>query len=245
MKLLSIKILPVLILFTISVSAQLSSNPSALHGSYKKGDTTTEYEDKPQMHSHEQVTIIKEKKLTPAEAAKVGLKVPPYMQHKSAGKASADSTSTPDTTAQAAAVPTDTQNTTPPASIAENTLIVASGCDCINRCFLIAALILLGLGYLFDLYLLMQTMRDEKRSGFASAIHGLLASAGMTLLIVYSIFQITPVISLSLLAIAVLLGVVLLYNDIAGKPSSKGFVIGQATIAAVGFVLLIIFALAH
>ena len=42
-------------LFNISVSAQLSSNPSAIHGTYKKGDTTTEYDDEPQKHAHEQV----------------------------------------------------------------------------------------------------------------------------------------------------------------------------------------------
>jgi hypothetical protein len=246
MKLKHITLMALMAFFTISITAQINSGVGYMHGTYKKGDTAVDYHDEPSMHDHESVKIIKEKQLTPAEAKKAGLKVPPYMEHKNGGKsdntaqAGADTTSAPDTTAQAATVPQDSQSV-----VLVNTMIASTGCDCVNRNFLWAAIALLFLAYLFDLYSLAQTMRDKIRPAMAAVCHGLLATAGMTLLIIYSIFQITPIASLVLLCIAVALGLILLYNDVEGKPSSKPFVIGQAAIAAVGFVLLIVFTLGH
>jgi hypothetical protein len=242
MKSLTAKLLPLLILFTISATAQINSGVGYMHGTYKKGDTAIDYHDEPYMHDHEHVKIIKETKLTPDQAAKLEGK--PAPASKSATAAAPDTIHVTDTIAQAAAP--DTAATPSSGGMIENTLITAvSGCACINVNFLWAALALIGLGLLIDLYLLLQTMRDQKRSGFASALHGLLASAGMTLLITYSVFNPAPIISLVCLVIAVLLGVVLLYNDVSAKPSSKGLAIVQAVIAVLGVVLLAVFACSH
>ena len=243
-----IKVLALLIIFSVSATAQINNNPSALHGSYKKGDTNTDYQDKPSMHVHEEVKIIKEKQLTPAQAEKMGLKVPPYMQHKG-GQASAarDTSAAPtDTAAQTAAAPVDSQNAGDRSSgMIVTSLIDSNSCDCIGKNFICAALMLIGLGFLFDLYLLIQMLRDQKRSGFLSVLHALLATAGMTLFITYCIFQPAPIIALVSLVIAVLLGLALLYNDISYRPSSKALAIIQAAVALIGIVLLAIFICVH
>jgi hypothetical protein len=241
MKFLAIKILPFLILFTISVNAQISSNPSAIHGSYKKGDTITEYDDKPSMHSHESVTIIKEKKLTPEEAAKAGVKVPPYMHHKGA-QAAGDTTPTPDTV-QTVATGNDTAAA--PINISENTLIMASGCDCVNKSFIYDALGLFALAFFLSVYLFILLLRDQKRPPFIASLHAMLVTAGMTLLIVFSIYQPFPTVCLTILVLAALSSIGLLYYDVTGRTAPKGLAILHGALALIGVILLLIFAFAH
>jgi hypothetical protein len=239
MKFIAFKILPILILFNISVNAQISSNPSAIHGSYKKGDTITEYDDKPRMHSHESVTIIKEKKLTPEEAAKLLSK-----KHPNGSANQQDSTITvSDTTAQAASalIQKSTQAT---AGLIVAAISTAT-CDCIGMNFIYDAIGFLALAFFLSIYLFILLLRDKKRPPFIAALHAILVTAAMTLLVVFSIYQSLPTVCLTILVLAGLSSIALLYYDVTSRPAPKGLAILHGALALIGVVLLLIFTFAH
>jgi len=230
-----IRLLIILLSLGVGTNAQISTPAGYLHGTYKKGDTVIDYHADPKKDNHPEVTVIKKTKDYPGS---------PYDKNTTAhhgGKA--DSTAPkPDTAATAA---TDTGQAVPVDQAPVINISSGSTCDCINSRFIYGGLLLLGLGFLFDLYLLAQTMRDRVRPAFASALHGMLAAAGMTLLIVYYEFQKMPIFGLALLGLAILLGLILLYNDSTGKKSSKALVIVQAVIALVGVGLILAFAVGY
>jgi hypothetical protein len=224
---------------TLSMTAQINSGVGYMHGTDKKGDTIIDYHDNPKNHVHEEVKVIRETKLTPAEAAKYE------------GKASKAATAQRDTTATAAAtVPerTDTlHDTTTTAGVTDVVIgnIAVTGCDCINMNMIYTAIAVFGLAAIIGMYLIMLLMRDRKRPPFVIFIHGMFATAGLTLFCVYCFYQPGPLASLTILLIAALCGLVLIYNDITGRPVPKWLGILHGALALVGFVLLLVFAFAH
>jgi len=243
MRPIAFKVLPILILFSMSLAAQVSSNPSAIHGTYKTGDTLSEYNEDPETHVHEHIKIIKETKLTPAEAASMGIKVPPNMRHTGTGTAAAapkpDTGAAIDTAAQApvAAAPDTTV-------AASDDLILAntSNCSCINGRMLLYALGMFGLAFLLSLYLFVLLLRDQVRPPFVSAIHAVLVTIGMTLVAVYSVLQPFPMACLMILILAGLSCLGLLYYDVTSQKAPKALGIVHGVLALTGLVYLVVFA---
>lgn len=239
MKYATVKILSILILFSASLSAQISSNPASMHGSYGKKDTATERDEDPPKPSHEQVTIIKKRKLTPAEAAA-------YTHKSTTDKSITDSVPRPDTTSvdvtrvSAPTIPDTTMSAS--TSTATDT---TSSCSCINSRFIYDSLGLLALSLLLSIFLFIQLLRNQKRPPFISAMHCVLGAAGMTLLITYSIYQPFPLACLMILILAGVSSVGLMFYDVTGRTAPKGLAVLHGALTLIGVILLFLFALKH
>lgn len=108
---------------------------------------------------------------------------------------------------------------------------------------LITAIVLFVIAAFFGLILLKSVLRNQPTPKPAVFAHGLIAAAGLVLLLYYVITHAEklPIASLIVFVIAALGGFVMFFMDMSKKPIPKGIALIHAAAAVIGLVLLLLF----
>lgn len=105
------------------------------------------------------------------------------------------------------------------------------------------AIAILGMGAIIGMYMISLVLTDKRPPKAASFIHGLFAVTGVGLLIYYCTKNSpSPIESVIILAIAVLLGLMVWWTDITGQKIPKWLAVLHGLTAVGGYTLLLVFA---
>lgn len=97
------------------------------------------------------------------------------------------------------------------------------------------------LATLVGIYLLRLALLDKHMPKGLTFIHGPLGIMGLIMLLIYSIYNKPPLLSLLLLFIASAIGVVIVFRDITGKTLPNWLAILHGLLAILGVILLYFF----
>lgn len=102
------------------------------------------------------------------------------------------------------------------------------------------AILLFGITSILGIYLSSLVLRNKPSSQPVILIHGLCSISGFAILISYWPASLC---SILLFAVATICGLILLYEDITGKPFTRWLCYAHGIITIAGFVALLVFAL--
>lgn len=239
------KILPVYLLlcFTTTTQAQMSS-PRAQYRSEASDSVYKETDEDAPKHLHQTVTIIDKKKLMPDGTYQTEKA---YIHHRKdkAGKAMEDTTNQAEaaSTANSAAIDTSMQ-------VSESTpmkLIIPTDSDGgkpTSLYLLYGAIGLIGQALLLALFLLLAG-RDKKRSPGLSALMAVCFTAGVSLLLAYSICLSSFTCALIALLCAAVSGGALLANDMNGRQNPMWLIMANIGLTIAGLGLAVYMAFSH
>lgn len=110
---------------------------------------------------------------------------------------------------------------------------------------LILAIVVFVVAAFGGLYLLTYVLKGKNTPKGIVIVHGALGAFGILLLLVYGILYSMPIASLIVFVAAAAGGVYMFVRDISGTPPTKYLAMGHGIVAAVGIVLLLVFAWRH
>ena len=104
-----------------------------------------------------------------------------------------------------------------------------------------ATFIFFSLAILLGIYLLRLALLKKHMPKGVTLIHGPLGMIGFIILLIYSVYNKPPLISLLLLLITTGIGVVIVFRDITGKALPNWLAILHGFLATLGVILLYFF----
>jgi hypothetical protein len=107
---------------------------------------------------------------------------------------------------------------------------------------LILAICLFAFAALLGMYLLSFILQDKNTPKAISFIHGPIAALALIILIIYCMmYSNSPLISMIIFILAALVGFVLIFRDLTGRPIPKWLAISHGLVAVIGFLCLLLF----